>query len=41
MPLKRLGRPEEVADAVTFLATTPATFIHGSNLVIDGGFVVR
>ena len=41
IPLKRLGRPEEVADAVTFLATTPATFIHGSNLVIDGGFVVR
>lgn len=41
IPLKRLGRPEEVAAAVTFLATTDATFIHGSNLVIDGGFVIH
>lgn len=41
IPLKRLGRPEEVADIVTFLATTSATFIHGSNLVIDGGFIIR
>ena len=41
IPLKRLGRPEEVAEAVTFLATTSATFIHGSNLVIDGGFVIH
>jgi NAD(P)-dependent dehydrogenase (short-subunit alcohol dehydrogenase family) len=41
IPLKRLGRPEEVAAAVTFLATTEATFIHGSNLVIDGGFVIH
>lgn len=40
-PLGRLGRPEEVAAVVTFLATTDATFIHGSNLVIDGGFVVQ
>lgn len=41
IPLKRLGRPGEVAAAVTFLATTEATFIHGANLVIDGGFVIR
>ncbi len=41
IPLKRLGRAEEVAAAVTFLATTEATFIHGSNLVIDGGFVIH
>lgn len=41
IPLKRLGRPEEVAEAVTFLATTSATFIHGSNLVMDGGFVIQ
>jgi NAD(P)-dependent dehydrogenase (short-subunit alcohol dehydrogenase family) len=41
IPLKRLGRTEEVADLVTYLATTSATFIHGSNLVIDGGFVIQ
>lgn len=41
IPLGRLGRPDEVAAAVTFLATTEATFVHGSNLVIDGGFVIH
>jgi NAD(P)-dependent dehydrogenase (short-subunit alcohol dehydrogenase family) len=41
IPLGRLGRPDEVAAAVTFLATTDATFVHGANLVIDGGFVIH
>jgi NAD(P)-dependent dehydrogenase (short-subunit alcohol dehydrogenase family) len=41
IPLKRLGRAEEVAELVTFLATTSATFIHGANVVIDGGFIIR
>ena len=41
IPLKRLGQPEEVAEVVAFLATTSATFIHGHNLVMDGGFVIR
>jgi len=41
LPLARLGRADEVAAAVVFLATTDATFIHGSNLVIDGGFVIQ
>jgi NAD(P)-dependent dehydrogenase (short-subunit alcohol dehydrogenase family) len=41
IPLGRWGTPEEVAQAILFLASTPATFIHGSNLVIDGGFVVQ
>lgn len=41
IPLKRLGKPEEVAEAITFVATTSATFIHGHNLVIDGGFIIR
>ena len=41
IPLKRLGRTEEVAELVTFLATTSATFIHGANVVIDGGFIIR
>ena len=40
VPLGRWGRPEEVAQAVLFLASTGATYIHGSNLVIDGGYVI-
>ena len=40
VPLGRWGKPEEVAQAVLFLASTEATYIHGSNLVIDGGYVI-
>jgi NAD(P)-dependent dehydrogenase (short-subunit alcohol dehydrogenase family) len=41
IPLGRWGKPEEVAEAVLFLASTDATFVHGSNLVIDGGFILH
>ena len=37
----RYGRAEEVAEAVTFLATTDGTYIQGHNLVIDGGYVIH
>jgi NAD(P)-dependent dehydrogenase (short-subunit alcohol dehydrogenase family) len=37
IPLARRGRPEEVAGAYAFLASDDATFIHGTELVIDGG----
>jgi NAD(P)-dependent dehydrogenase (short-subunit alcohol dehydrogenase family) len=37
VPLRRWGRPEEVADAVAFLASTQAGFITGEILTIDGG----
>lgn len=36
-PLNRLGRPEEVAACVAFLASPEAGFITGSDLLIDGG----
>ena len=36
-PLKRLGRPEDVAYGVLFLASDEASFMTGSELVIDGG----
>lgn len=37
IPARRLGRPEEIAEAVVFLATTSATFLLGHNLIVDGG----
>lgn len=40
-PLGRLGKPEEVADVVAFLAGTRASFVTGANIVVDGGFTRR
>jgi 3-oxoacyl-[acyl-carrier protein] reductase len=41
IPMGRLGSPEDVARAVTFLASPAAGYITGANLVVDGGFVSR
>ena len=35
-PLGRMGKPEEVADLVVFLASSRAAFVTGSNVVVDG-----
>jgi NAD(P)-dependent dehydrogenase (short-subunit alcohol dehydrogenase family) len=40
-PLRRLGKPIEVAYGVLFLASDEASFITGTELVIDGGFIAR
>lgn len=37
VPLKRFAMPEEIADAVVFLASCRASFITGATLLIDGG----
>ncbi len=36
-PAGRAGQPEEIAAAITFLATDQASFIHGALLPVDGG----
>lgn len=36
-----MSTPEEITEAVTFLATTKAAYIQGHNLVVDGGYVVH
>ncbi|MGW5693851.1 SDR family NAD(P)-dependent oxidoreductase [Streptomyces asiaticus] len=40
-PMGRAGRPEEVAAGVIFLASDEASFVTGSELVIDGGYLAQ
>lgn len=37
-PLGRLGEPEEIADAIAFLAGEESSFVTGHALVVDGGY---
>jgi NAD(P)-dependent dehydrogenase (short-subunit alcohol dehydrogenase family) len=38
IPLGRLGKPDEVAEAVVFLASDDASYVTGTELFVDGGF---
>jgi len=40
-PMGRIGRPEEVANAVLFLASDEASFVTGASLSIDGGITAQ
>ena len=40
-PLRRAGRPEEVASVVAFLASDGASYVNGATLVVDGGNILQ
>jgi NAD(P)-dependent dehydrogenase (short-subunit alcohol dehydrogenase family) len=41
VPMRRLGRPEEIADAVLWLCSSAASYVTGQSISVDGGFVMR
>ena len=41
VPMARLGRPEEIADAVLWLCSSAASYVTGQSISVDGGFVMR
>lgn len=38
-PFKRMGRIDEIADVVVFLSSPLASYVHGANIRVDGGYV--
>lgn len=41
VPIGRFGKPDEIAEVVTFLATCESRFILGHDLLVDGGWVIH
>ena len=41
IPLSRVGKPEDIANAVAFLASSKADYITGQVLIVDGGWTLR
>jgi NAD(P)-dependent dehydrogenase (short-subunit alcohol dehydrogenase family) len=41
VPMGRMGRPEEIADAVLWLCSSAASYVTGQSISVDGGYVMR
>jgi NAD(P)-dependent dehydrogenase (short-subunit alcohol dehydrogenase family) len=41
VPMGRMGRPEEIADAVLWLCSSSASYVTGQSISVDGGYVMR
>jgi len=41
VPLKRVGRPEEIAQTIVFVASNKASYITGASIAVDGGKLAR
>ena len=39
IPNKRIGTPEEIANAIVFIASDKASYIIGASLAVDGGMI--
>lgn len=40
-PMKRFGKPEEIASAILYLAADEASFITGQSVILDGGLILQ
>lgn len=41
VPMGRVGRPEEIANAVLWLCSDAASYVTGQSISVDGGFIMR
>jgi NAD(P)-dependent dehydrogenase (short-subunit alcohol dehydrogenase family) len=38
VPLRRVGMPQDMADAILFLASDRASYVNGEEIIVDGGY---